>query len=193
MIRVEKEIAWINLEEQIRGVRLLNQTDEAPPIYPYENSQITLRKFSYAEVAPTSLYVLRENLALQAEIAKDIADYGLHPLELGGGVVLIDQKNNSHKLIPPIVEETFSEGKYVLDGAHRTSIGRWLGRTHFIGILISSIDPAYPAYALPNAWDEIKIYEKTPEDLRMKKNYRSLNYRKLYRDFSHINGSTPRT
>ena len=172
----------------MRETTLLQSGDSAP-VYPYEDASIKLEKVSFSDVSPTTLYVIRKNLAIQAGIAHDLSKEGYHPLELEGGLVLKDDTGEETGFIPPIVEETDDEGKYVLDGAHRTSIGRWLGRSDFLAIHVVGIRPDCPGYAFPNSWDEIRIMEEVPSNPAEKKHYRGENYRALYRDFSPLNGS----
>lgn len=133
--------------------------------------------------------MIRKNLAIQAAIASDLSVEGYHPLELEGGLLLKNETGEETGFVPPIVEETDEEGKYVLDGAHRTSIGRWLGRTHFVAVHVSGIRSDCPGYAFPNSWDEVKVMEEVPSNPAEKKHYRGDNYRGLYRDFSLLNGS----
>lgn len=191
MVTVEKIIPWEDLEQRLRETPLLGQRD-GETVYPYEDANVCLERIAYADVAPTSLYVIRKNLAVQAAIAADIAVEGYHPLELEGGLLLKNEANEDVGLIPPIVEETEDEGKYVLDGAHRTSIGRWLGRTHFVAVHVSGIRPDCPGYAFPNSWNDIRIMENVPTNPAEKKHYRGDDYRDLYRVFTQINGSSLR-
>ena len=188
MVTIERVIPWDELEQRLRETPLLRQGD-SEPVYPYEDAKIRLEKMAYADVAPTSLYVIRKNLAIQAAIASDLSAVGYHPLELEGGLVLKNETGEEMGLVPPIVEETDEEGKYVLDGAHRTSMGRWLGRTHFVAIHVSGIRSDCPGYAFPNSWDEVKVMEEVPTNPAEKKHYRGENYKGLYRDFSLLNGS----
>jgi len=168
MISIEKEIPWDQLEQRLRETPLLQQGD-GPAIYPYEDATIRLEKLAYADVAPTTLYVIRKNLAVQAMINVDLSYQNYDPLNLEGGLLLKTGSGDEIGLVPPIVEETDEEGKYVLDGAHRTCIGRWLGRTHFIGVHVTGIRPDCPGYAFPNRWDEIKIVEEVPTNPADKK------------------------
>jgi len=188
MVTIENVLPWDDLEQRVRETPLLLH-DDSKPVYPYEDATIRLEKIAYADASPTSLYVLRKLLAVQAAITTDLSAKGYHPLELEGGLLLKDEYGTETGLVPPIVEETDAEGKYILDGAHRTSIGRWLGRTHFVAIHVSGIRPDCPSYAFPNSWDEVKITEEVPKDPAQKKQYRGENYRSLYRDFSRLNGS----
>jgi hypothetical protein len=187
MVTIEETVSWAQLEQMIRATPLLHE-QSGQIILPYEAAEISLREVSYTEVAPTSLYVLRENLAIQARIIDDLATWGYHPLELEGGLILRNSEGGSVGLVPPIVEQTDEEGCYILDGAHRTSVGRWQGRTSFVAIHISGIRRDCPGYAYPNDWNDIRIVEDVPTDPAQKKRYRD-DYRALYRDFSLLNGS----
>lgn len=188
MVTIEKVVPWEDLEQRVRETTLLGSA-EIDPIHPYEDADIRLERVAYTDVSPTTLYVIRKNLAVQAAIANELSVDGYHPLELEGGLVLKNDDGEETGFVPPIVEETDEEGKYVLDGAHRTSIGRWLGRTHFLAIHVVGIRPDCPGYAFPNSWDDIKIMEDVPSNPAEKKHYRGENYRALYRDFSPLNGS----
>lgn len=188
MVTIEKILAWEDLEQRLRETPLLRQGG-GEAVYPYEDASIRLEKVAYADVAPTSLYVIRKNLAVQAAIGADLSIEGYHPLELEGGLLLKNESGEETGFVPPIVEETDEEGKYVLDGAHRTSIGRWMGRTHFIAVHVSGIRSDCPGYAFPNSWDEVRVMEEVPSNAAEKKHYRGENYRNLYRDFSLLNGS----
>lgn len=191
-MNIEGEIAWTDLEERVRAVTLTGSGEGEPPIYPYEYATIRLERVAYADVLPTTLYVIRDNLALQVALNEALRDHSCHPLELEGGLVVGDGQSEPKTLIPPFVEETDVDGKYVLDGAHRTVLGRWQGRSDFVAIHVTGIRPDCPSYALPNSWDDIRIYEDVPSDPSLKKRYRIENYRYLYRNFSDLNGSRMR-
>ncbi len=183
--KVERSIPWKELEPAVRRTPLLNHRD----IHPYADAQIDLREVAYSEVNPTSLYVLRANLALQAALANDIQLEGYNQLELEGSLVIRTPDGELVELVPPIVERTEKEGAYIIDGAHRTNMGRWLGRTSFVAIFISGIREDCPPYAFPNDWEEVKIREEVPTDPTQKKRYREADYKRLYRDFSDFSGS----
>lgn len=189
MIRVKAETPWAELEYQIRHVPLLLPHDGVT-IFPYLNAQINLKEIQYAEVRPTSLYALRENLTLQKRLADELTpDHD--PLGLKGGITLLTDTGTEIGLIPPIVEETAAQGQYILDGLHRTMFGRLAGRSIFTAIHISDFRDDCPAAALPNEWDDIVIYDKTPTDPLLKRRYRT-NPLAFRRDFSALNGSQPR-
>lgn len=187
MVTIEKILPWEDLEQRLRETPLLYERD-GRTVYPYEYADICLKQVLYAETALTSLYVIRKNLAVQTAIASDIAPAGFYPLELEAGLMLINDTNEQIGFVPPIVEQTDQDGMYILDGAHRTNIGRWLGRTHFIAIHVTGIRPDCPSYALPNSWDDLRIVEDVPSNPADKKHYRGDDYRGLYRDFSLLNG-----
>jgi hypothetical protein len=188
---VEGATPWSQLEEEVRRVPLLHPRD-GEVIYPYADAEISLQEVAYSEVRPSTLYVLRNNLAIQTAITASIRKDDYHPLELEYGLVLGDKDGGLTGLIPPIVEETDEEGMYVLDGSHRTNIGRWAGRTTFNAIHITGIREDCPAYAFPNDWDEVVVRETLPEDIAKRKHYRGTDYYNLYRNFGPLNGSKPR-
>jgi hypothetical protein len=189
MIHVAAETPWHILEEQIRQVPLLEARDGAL-IYPYENAAITLAEIDYEAVRPTSLYVLKDNLAIQKQLTNELAPR-YDPLQLLGSITLRLDDGSEIGLIPPIVEETDSDGPYILDGTHRTLVGRMAGRTAFIAIHITKFRDDCPAAVLPNAWGEIKTYDRVPSDPALKRRYRE-NPLSLRRNFSALNGSRPR-
>lgn len=189
MIRVVGEVPWEVLEDQIRHVPLL-QPREDQIIFPYLHAQITLKEISYDDVRPTSLYALRGNLSLQQKLAQELAP-SHDPLALKGALRLLSDQGKEIGLIPPIVEETEENGKYILDGLHRTLAGRQTGRTHFTAIYITDFRSDCPAAVLPNEWDDIKLYDEVPADPALKRRYRE-NQMSLRRDFSELNGSRPR-
>lgn len=192
MVTIESEIPWEQIEDGLRQVPLLNKRD----VFPYAGAAIELREIPYSEVRTTSLYVARNLLAVQEAIAEDIAEEGHHPLRMESGLILgsvIDGEQKLTGFIPPIVEETDEEGMYVLDGSHRTNLGRWTGRTAFNAIHISGIREDCPAYAYPNEWTEVVHYDEVPKEPSLRKNYREPGVLYgLYRDFGALNGSQPR-
>ena len=102
MITVERMIPWDDLEQRVRETPLLQQ-DDSQPVYPYEDATIRLEKIAYTDVSPTSLYVIRRLLAVQAAIGADLSAKGHHPLELEGGLLLKDEHGKETGLVPPIV------------------------------------------------------------------------------------------
>jgi hypothetical protein len=191
MFTVESEIAWTDLEQQIRKTPNLQPRD-GQLVYPYAEATISLVELAYSEVRPTSLYVVASNLETQRQLTSDLEQAGYDPLSLAGGL-LIAGETDTVGLIPPIVEETPEDGMYILDGMHRTYLGRQAGRTVFTAIHIANVRADCPAAVLPNEWSEIIEYDKVPKDPSKKRRYRGSDPLSLRRDFSAINGSKPRT
>jgi hypothetical protein len=193
-VTIESVIPWNTLEERVRATTLLGQ----PEVRPYEHAVITLKRIRFADIRTTSLYVSRAHLQVQAQIAQDIHDQGNYdPLEQSSGLILTSTDETGQllhtALVPPILEHSKADGTYVLDGSHRLNIGRWAGRDSFMAIVISDIDPKYPAYAHPNNWDEVVMYDEPPRDPALRKRYRvKPDHYTLYRDFGTLNGSRPR-
>lgn len=86
MISVVRETPWEVLEDQIRNVPLLEPRNGAL-VYPYLKADVRLEEIAYADVRPTSLYVLRRHLAFQTQLAQDIAPHD--PLNLMGSLALV--------------------------------------------------------------------------------------------------------
>jgi len=191
MTCVNNYTPWVEVRKQIQETTMLEPRD-GKIIYPYEEATIELVEIQYSDVLPTTKYVLRKNLVTQANLSVDLQQQGYaSQLDLEGSLELISESGEYHKLTPPIVETTDEDHTYIIDGAHRTVIGRWLGRSSFNAIHISGIRPDCPSYARPNSWEEIRIYENLPLKNELKKDYRP-NPRGLYRNFGPINGSSLR-
>lgn len=195
MLKVVSEVPMETLEEQIRNVTLLHQRD-GEVVYPYADADIDLANVDYHRVRPTTLYVLRSHLEFQGRLSRDLQKQGYHPLNLPGGLVLEDDEAETGEamgLIPPLVEETVTDGMHLVDGAHRTYLGKQIGRTFFKALHVRGVREDCPVYAHPNDWDEIVQYDEVPSDPALKKRYRIENYASLYRDFSGLNGSRLRS
>lgn len=189
MIQVVQEIPWSTLEDQIRHVPLLQPRD-GKLVFPYLHAHIALEEINYDDVRPTSLYALRDHLSFQIKLAEDLIPKH-DPLALKGALTLMNEEGEKIGIIPPIVEETPEDGKYILDGLHRTLVGRQTGRTHFTAIHITNFRSDCPAAVLPNDWAEVKLYDHVPGDPALKRRYRE-DPSNLRRNFSALNGSRPR-
>lgn len=187
---VIREIPFEELEDRLRAVTLRGQATR-----PYEDAAISVERFTWDQILPTTKYVLTENLGTQRAIRDSLKPLGYDPLELRGGLIIQGSDGKTQGLIPPLVELFESEGDipYILDGAHRTHLGRLEGRAGFLAVFIRGIRPDCPPYAFPNRWDEIVELQELPQDLSALKNYRNYDDRyALYRDLGPINGSVPR-
>ena len=191
MFSVVGETPWEELQEQIRQVPLLLPRG-GELVYPYENARINLYEIPYAAVRPTSLYVVSRNLQLQRELAADLESQGVDPLALEGMVHIKQDDQPPVGLMPPIVEHTPAEGMYVLDGLHRSYIGKQAGRLMFRGIHISGIRHDCPAAVYPNEWSDVIEYTDVPTDPMLKRHYRD-HQEQSRRNFAALNGSRPRT
>ncbi len=188
MTTVESTISWENLERHVRETPLLMPRD-GELIYPYADAEIRLAEISCDDVQPTTFYVVRRNLGELATVWCDLAMQGYEdPLQLSRGYLLRKEDGKLVGLTPPIVEDTPEDGTYLLDGAHRVSLGRSFGRRSFAAVYISGLRADCPSYAFPNSWSAVRIVDDVPTDPAQKKHYRP-NYRALYRDFSALNGS----
>lgn len=190
------EIPFSEVERQLRGITLLNQ----PDVHPYEDAEIFLQEFGWDDVLPTSKYVLSRQLAVQRAIRASIAPHGFDQLELESGLIIVGGEKGQQGLIPPIVERFFEPDRpgtvqpYIIDGSHRTNLGRMEDRKGFLAVFVSGIRSDCPPYAFPNSWEEVEERTELPEDKAEWKRYRlpiGQEYT-LYRDYSPINGSTPR-
>jgi hypothetical protein len=136
--------------------------------------------------------VLRKNLIVQTALAQTLAMHDYDPLELLVGLDVRDTNTGCvTTLAPPIVEESELDGVYVLDGAHRTILGRYQGRAGFLAVVISGILEDCPSYAIPNDWDGadgIRVVESIPGRPEHKKHYRAA-YEGLYRNLSDLGSS----
>ena len=190
MFTVIREMPWEELQRQIQAVHLLEPRG-GEYVYPYEHAQILLREVAYSTVRPTSLYLLTENLKLQRQLTEDLKQQGFDPLNLTGLLTVQEDKQPAIGLMPPIVEETVDDGAYLLDGIHRAYLGLLAGKTTFRAIHITGIRPDCPAAVRPNDWQAVRQYDAVPSDPQLKRHYRPEPLR-LRRDFSQLNGSTPR-
>lgn len=100
MFRVVAEIPWQTLEDRIRHTPLLMPRD-GQQVFPYLDAEITLAEIAYDDVRPTSLYILHDNIALQTELADDLApDHD--PLALQGGLKLVGDDGREVGLVRQI-------------------------------------------------------------------------------------------
>lgn len=195
MVTIDSETSWPQLEAKIRRLPLLYKRD-GEVIYPYADATISLKDVTYKATRSTSLYVAKELLEIQRQIAKDIGPK-YDPLAMNCGLLLsgIDKNGNPTLTgyIPPIVEETDEQGLYLVDGSHRANIGLREGRESFRAIHITGFRNDCPFYAYPNDWSEVTAYDTVPgRELRKRYKYSGDKMYALYRDFGSLNGSKPR-
>lgn len=186
-MRVETAMTGSELCDAMREVRLQNSD-----VQPYADADISMRSVRLAECRPVSLYVLTDNLKRQLALRASLLGKGVDPLSLDGSLNLRTDDGESVAMLPPIVEEDPEHGPLLIDGTHRTYVGRSLGYDAVKALYITGSHPEYPVYAFPNEWSAIREHHSVPTDLAEKKHYRPGDYRALYRDFSSLNGSRMR-
>ncbi len=175
------------LLETVRNVGLLNN----PDVKPYIDADIDIRIFDIRFIKPTTLYLLRTNLSVQRSLSSELAEQGHDPLQLDGRL-LLETPEQQIGLIPPIVEHDPEFGDCLIDGAHRTYVGRASGRTAIRAIYIRNANPEHPIYADPNEWSDVIEYDEVPKDAKLKKRYRTETPQDLYRDLRGLNGGSMR-
>jgi hypothetical protein len=77
------------------------------------------------------------------------------------------------------------------DGLHRVDLAREI-KKNVVVAHISGIPEKHPFYALPNGWDEVKVFDDTPKTMAEKKMYRCNDSYALYRDFDVLGCGKPR-
>lgn len=195
--------------EQILGIgktipsgELISQLYEASTLKdknarPYKGANISIEDIEIGQIRPTQYYTIEENIEDQYDLRKLILEKtGKDTLEMNGGIELLNH-HGSEVIIPPVVELDEREGLVLLDGTHRTTLAKKLGKKvmNFIKVTNVSPDFAITKRRLPNEWGEIKNFA-TLQDL---KNARRNGFKHRregyatdqdgsYRDFSHLTG-----
>lgn len=179
--------AEYDMQKIIEALKEIEVVDY-PGVQPYRDATITLTELKLSEVQPMALYIVQRALARQFAIRTDLMRIGHDSLHLNRSLH-ITHDGTDVNLIPPIVEET-NEGLCLMDGLHRSMMAHSLGEATIHALHIQNIDPDYPLTSYPNRWDEIRMYDATPADRSLKKNYRPGGH--FFRDLSRLNGSKRR-
>lgn len=187
---------WDELEEMLREVPLLGQPDTRP----YANATMSVERFRLSELASTTRYIQEDLLAVQGAIRAALLPQGFDQLDLREGGIVVDNGQGPQRIIPPMVEryEEESMARYIIDGSHRAHLARQVGEQEGeddpeLTVVYVRDGIAYPPYALPNGWDEVRVVAKRPDDKSLWKNYQDFDNRyDLYRDYSQIYDSAPR-
>jgi len=210
-LTIGRAIPWTELETLIRAVPLKAKDPQGQPIHPYANARISLREVTPEELNASSFYLIERNIAFQRELHKHLFALGYDTLHLTGALELHTPTNELWRLLPPVVEVMHEEITHrntrgdidylalptsitlpiVNDGMHRVWLARELGQTINV-IHISGIPTEHPYYALPNSWDQVKIFTDTPKTMAGKKYYRRQKSYDLYRDFDVLGCGKPR-
>ncbi len=187
---------WNELEGMLREIPLYGQPDTRP----YADADISIERFRLSELVPTTRYVVRQLVEVQANLRTALLPQGYDQLDLRAGRLILASQNSTVRIMPPIVERFKPEGlaKYILDGSHRAQLTWQLAAETGIEepeltVIYVRNGITYPPYALPNAWEEVQVVPERPADKSVWKNYRNFpNRYDLYRDYDGIIDSKPR-
>jgi len=187
---------WSELEGMLREIPLLGQPDTRP----YADATISVERFRLSELASTTRYVQEDLLAVQGLVRASLLPQGYDQLDLREGRLTLEGEGRTVRIVPPIVEryEADGEARYILDGSHRAELARRVGEEAGeadpeLTVIYIRDGIAYPPYALPNGWDEVRVVPERPADKSAWKNYRDFQDRyALYRDYSGVFDSAPR-
>jgi len=155
------------LFEKLRDVPLVGR----PDVFPYRDAKFEIRWESPANVQPSALYVLRQNLRfitlLLDNLSWHIGESG-HPDSL---IEYEDEYGDYEVMIPPIVELTDFGEWMILDGQHRSFITRHRIATHRGTaqpmLFISDVSVPFPYNSLPASWESVEIVDQVPKTKRI--------------------------
>ncbi|MBI4146292.1 hypothetical protein HY489_03065 [Candidatus Woesearchaeota archaeon] len=210
-MQIVREIPWSELECMVRGVPLKARDSQGNQVFPYQNARIQLREVCPEELCASSFYLIERNLEFQRRLRAELQAAGYDSLHLQGGLELVNGAGEVWRLIPPVVEVMHEEIVHlnpsgnidyrqrptvvavhiVNDGMHRVALAREVRETVNV-IHISSIPRDRPYYALPNGWNDVKVFTDTPQTMGEKKLYRVERPYDLYRDFGVLGCGAPR-
>lgn len=153
--------------EELQGVTLVGR----PDVFPYKDAKFEIRWESPANVQPSALYVLRQNLRFLSLLLDDLSWHlgeGGHPDTL---IEYEDEFGESEVMIPPIVELTDFGEWMILDGQHRSFITRHRIAMHG-GVtqpmlFISGVSVPFPYSPLPEGWTSVDVTDQVPEIKRV--------------------------
>ena len=211
MVEIVREIPWSELETMLRTVPLKASDAQGNQVFPYKSSPIELRCVSTGEISPTTFYLIKKHLEFQERLREELLTKGYDTLQLKGGLEIVNQTGEQWRIIPPVVEvmhervvhlnhrgDISYDGKptevavhIINDGAHRVFLARSLGIKPNV-VHVTGISAETPFYALPNSWDDVKLFDATPKTMEEKKFYRRKENYALYRDFGVLGIGTPR-
>lgn len=211
MVEVVREISWSELEEMLRTVPMKAPDAQGNTIFPYQTAPIELRRVDAEELNPTTFYLIKSHLEFQKQLREALLAKGYDTLQLKGGLEIVNDAGEQWRIIPPVVEVmherivhrnergdiSYDDKKtdvtvhIINDGAHRVYLARSLGIKPNV-VHVTGISAETPFYALPNGWDDVKLFDATPKTMEEKKFYRRKDSYALYRDFSVLSVGAPR-
>ena len=157
------------LFEELRGVPLVGR----PDVFPYRDAKFEIRWESPANVQPSALYVVRQNLRFLSLLLDDLSWH----LEEGGNpdtlIEYEDEFGEREVMTPPIVELTDFGEWMIADGQHRSFITRHRIAMHRGGtqpmLFISNVSVPFPYFTLEKGWESVEVVDEIP---RVKRVYR---------------------
>lgn len=181
---IKSEIEFEELEKKLRQVILYNDTLNMP----YSKAKITQASLNPSELKPLQKYLMKDRIESLRSLKEELLEKSqLDIAKMTKGYVISDG-SKLYGLIPPIVEVSYYDaGKpnVILDGIHRC----WLAledKERINVILIDDVDLPLPAF--PNSWEEIRLYDSSPQE-KEKREYRCYDrrfYQRFRRDLNSV-------
>jgi hypothetical protein len=180
MIAIEKIEPIEDAFVRLRAAPLDAAGDEQ--VFIYKDAGMRLADLAPEEANPSSLYVLKPQLALLRDMRKELLDrYGIDILHLSSVLHLKTADGQVLGMAPPFVE-VYEETVNIVprpgdqhppnalsiripifkDGMHRAWIAREEGETVRC-IVVSGALKTHLPYAYPNAWSQVKEYNSKEE------------------------------
>lgn len=201
LVTIVREVPFSELEQMLRRVPLVSHKGR----FPYKDARIDIRDVWHGEVNPIAFYITQNQLDFQRALHDELKREGHDTLQLKVGLELMNQKGERWLLTPPVTETdhdvvifrnalgdiNYSERPtrvklpILVDGLHRFWIAREQQKP-VMSFSISGVAEDMPVGALPNAWEEIKVYTDIPKTTQEKKLYRTQEAYTFYRDFDSV-------
>ncbi len=201
LVSIIREVPFPELEQMLRRVPLVSDKAKRP----YEKAAIRVRDVLPSEVNPIAFYVTQRQLDFQRALHEELEPQGYDTLHLRTGLELINMQGERWLLTPPVTEIDHDEVFFrnvlgdidyskrpmrvkmpiLVDGLHRFLLARER-KEAVLSFSIADVDPSMPVGALPNAWEDIKVYTDVPKTVEEKKLYRTKVAYHFYRDFDSV-------
>ena len=154
MIKDLEQKNIIDLLEVLQKTTLLGDEKE----FPYKHANISIKTFSYKDLAPIQFYYIKKNLNLLKKLKDEfIKQYDIDIFNLDGYLNFkTDKYDQILTMTPPIIEVV--DGKNLLiDGMHRVMLSKMLEQD-IKCVYIENIKPEHYHYSLPNpnGWEDVK-------------------------------------
>ncbi len=177
------------LLDSLRRTRL-NGYDGARP---YADASLRIERYDPNMLVPAQSYVLAPCVRRILKLRAALAEHGVDPFTLDGGVWLTTGEAARRRipLLPPIVERSREPGgrevMLINDGMHRVFAARSLGEQITV-VAAYGVPPEYPyyAYALPGGWKDVVELKALPDGFEKKRYRLADNYKALFRNFNEV-------